>query len=83
VPRPRKDGTLQRELPLLTWAEKVERRAYYELTRGKPLGRHRRRRQEKGEFDKPRGQYLAAIESAAEAAREASEDRDLSSPVPA
>lgn len=61
MPRPRKDGSLQLTLPLLTASEKVERRAYFEAVSGQPLGRHRRRRMERGEFDKPRGKILVAV----------------------
>lgn len=61
MPRPRKDGSLQLMLPLMSAAEKVEQRAYYEARTGQPLGRHRRRRALLGQADKPRGKLAEAV----------------------
>ncbi len=60
MPRPRKDGTLQLGLPLMTQSEKVEARAYFEASTGRHLGRHRRRRDQLGINDKPRGRIAEA-----------------------
>lgn len=57
-------------LPLLTLAEKCQRRAYFEAKHGAPLGRHRRRRLVKGEGDKPRGKVAEAVAAGIEAAAE-------------